>query len=100
MARWCFHLKKKRKTKRFDVAPLKEEKDENGGKGEIRKRFQEAVQTRIQESCVDGESVVEKWVRLESSLLEAAKSELSYEQCKQPDWVKDSMDSLKPCYAK
>jgi len=99
MARWCFHLKK-RKTERFDVAPLKEEKDENGGKGEIRKRFQEAVQTRIQESCVDGESVEEKWVRLESSLLEAAKSELSYEQCKQPDWVKDSMDSLKPCYAK
>ena len=71
-----FHLKKKRKTERFDVAPLQEEKDENSGEGETRKRFQEAVQTRLQESCVDGESVEEKWVRLESSLLEAAKSEL------------------------
>jgi len=81
---------------KLKMAPLWEEKDENSGKGETRKRFQEAVQTRIQDSCVDDESVEDKWVRLESSLLEVAKSELSYEQCKRPDWFKDSMDSLEP----
>ena len=61
-------LRKRKKVERFDVACLRERKDENREDLETRKSFQEAVRTRLQEPQMDSREVEEKWEMIESAL--------------------------------
>ena len=89
-------LRKRKKIRRYDVACLRERKDDSREDLETRKCFQEAIWTRISSPPNRNETMTEKWERLESALTESAKSELQYEHRKQPDWFQESLETLEP----
>jgi len=86
-------------VKRWNVAKLQGDCEDDRGTVTAKGRFLERVRKGLKEKWDTGESVEEKWNVLSSVMCDAAKEWLGYEDRRQPDWFRESEVDLKPLFA-
>ena len=93
-----FNRKQLQKGRKYSVGLLHEGKLRDRTSDEVRKRFQQELSHKVEESWpTDGDGTVEeKWSVLRDALKETAESILGYEGKKQPDWYSESADIIEP----
>ena len=85
---------------RYDISKLAGPSVDENGKDTPKGRFQKLASKSAKEQWkVDG-LIQEKWEVLRSALTDAAKSALGVEKRRQPDWFRDSANSLEPTLQK
>ena len=86
-------------VKRWNVAKLQDDCEDDRGTVTAKGRFLESVKKGLKEKWDTGNSVEEKWGVLSSVMCDAAKEWLGYEDRQQPNWFRDSEVDLKQQFA-
>ena len=84
---------------RLDVTKLKARCVDESGRETSMGSFVRVVEQELQTKWDETSTVQEKWDKLKSALCDGTKTELGYEDRKQPDWFRESEKDLKSLFS-
>ena len=91
--RW-FRREQRQTSRKYAVSKLSENSDATRSESTTRRRFVEAVATNAKRNWMEDHSVEDKWQGLRSALTDAAESVFGFDKRRNPDWFRESTESL------
>ena len=87
------------RVRRWDVNKLKGRCVDDNGRETSIGSFVRVIEQVLQSKWDEANSVEEKWDTLKTALCDGAKTELGYEDRKQPDWFRGSEKDLRALFS-